>query len=119
MNVAGQEIHLNKLHAGNEAIPIGSMIPLTGGSAAEGIEFKNGLLLAIDEINSQGGILGRPLHPIYVDTGSQSAAEVVKAAAGQACPLQRRLEGSGDGRRVIRRAVQRGEHVSAVDPAGP
>jgi len=80
MNVAEQDTHANEVPGESEAIPIGSMIPLTGGSSAEGLEFRNGFELALDEINSQGGILGRRLRPFYVDTGSQSAAEVVKAA---------------------------------------
>lgn len=64
-----------------EPIPIGSMVPLTGPSGADGIEFRNGVLLAVEEINNDGGILGRPLKPHFVDTGRQSADEVVRAAA--------------------------------------
>lgn len=61
-------------------IPIGSMVPLTGSSANDGREFRNGLQLAVEEINTDGGILGRLLKPIFVDTGNQTAAEVVRAA---------------------------------------
>lgn len=61
-------------------IPIGSMLPLTGPSAADGNEFKNGLILAAEEINAEGGILGRPIEPVFADTGRQSADEVVAAA---------------------------------------
>ncbi|HAR31720.1 MAG TPA: amino acid ABC transporter substrate-binding protein, partial [Gammaproteobacteria bacterium] len=42
-------------------IAIGSMVPLTGSSASDGNEFRNGLSMAIDEVNARGGILGRPL----------------------------------------------------------
>ncbi|MFO1349330.1 MAG: ABC transporter substrate-binding protein [Gammaproteobacteria bacterium] len=61
-------------------IPLGSMVPLTGPSAADGAEFRNGVLLAVEEINARGGILGRPLLPIFVDTARQTADEVVSAA---------------------------------------
>ena len=61
-------------------IPIGGMLTLTGPSAADGIEYKRGLELAIEEINSMGGILGRPLELHSVDTKNQSADEVVGAA---------------------------------------
>ncbi|MFO1151699.1 MAG: ABC transporter substrate-binding protein [Alsobacter sp.] len=64
----------------SDPIIIGSMVPLTGGSANDGREFSNGLTMAIDEINQRGGIVGRPLQPYFVDTGSQSAQEVVRAA---------------------------------------
>jgi branched-chain amino acid transport system substrate-binding protein len=56
------------------------MVPLTGSSANDGREFSNGLTMAIDEINQRGGIVGRPLQPVFIDTGNQSAEEVVRAA---------------------------------------
>lgn len=64
----------------SDGIPIGSMVPLSGPSAADGREFRNGLILAAEEINRDGGILGRPIEPIFVDTGRQSAEEVVRAS---------------------------------------
>ena len=63
-----------------DIIPIGSMVPLTGTSADDGREFRNGLLMAIDEVNARGGINGRKLAPIFMDTGDQSAEKVVRAA---------------------------------------
>jgi len=61
-------------------IIIGSMVPLTGSSANDGREFRNGLAMAVDEVNASGGILGRPLQPVFIDTGNQTAGEVVRAA---------------------------------------
>ncbi|USJ27677.1 ABC transporter substrate-binding protein [Ensifer adhaerens] len=61
-------------------IPIGSLVPLTGISANDGREFQNGLQLAIDEINAEGGILGKQLQPHFIDTGNQTAPAVVRAA---------------------------------------
>lgn len=61
-------------------IPIGSMVPLSGASSADGREFRNGLQLAIEEVNAKGGILGRPLTPVFLDTGDQSAEAVTAAA---------------------------------------
>ncbi len=61
-------------------IPIGSMVPLSGPSAADGIEFRNGVTLAVEEVNAGGGILGRELEAIFIDTGRQTVAEVVGAA---------------------------------------
>ena len=61
-------------------IPIGSMVPISGASAADGREFRNGVILAIEEINALGGIHGRPLAPFFCDTHNQSAEEVTAAA---------------------------------------
>ena len=61
-------------------IRIGSMVPLTGSSANDGREFRNGLGMAIEEVNARGGILGRPLEAVFIDTGNQTAGEVVRAA---------------------------------------
>src|SRR5687767_4510680 len=56
------------------------MIPLTGPSAADGAEFRNGMILACEELNARGGLLGRPIQPIFADTCRQTAKEVVTAA---------------------------------------
>jgi branched-chain amino acid transport system substrate-binding protein len=61
-------------------IPIGSMVPLTGPSAVDGAEFRKGIILACEDINAAGGLLGRKLQPVFVDTGRQSPEEVVGAA---------------------------------------
>lgn len=66
--------------ASRDIIPIGSMVPLSGPSAADGREFRNGVLLAAEEINRDGGILGRSIETVFLDTGRQSAEEVVRAA---------------------------------------
>jgi branched-chain amino acid transport system substrate-binding protein len=36
--------------------------------------------MAIEEVNNRGGILGRPLEAVFLDTGNQTAGEVVRAA---------------------------------------
>lgn len=64
----------------DQPIRIGSMVPLTGTSASDGREFRNGLIMAVNEINARGGVLGRTLEAVFIDTGSQTAETVVKAA---------------------------------------
>lgn len=54
--------------ADGDPIPVGQAAPLTDFAAADGVEFKNGLTLACEEINAMGGILGRPLEPHFEDT---------------------------------------------------
>jgi len=51
-------------------ISIGALLPLTGKDADEGIRAYNGLLLAKEEINNNGGVLGKKLDIIvYNDKG--------------------------------------------------
>ena len=65
--------------AEGEAIPIGQGTMLTGWAAPDGIEFKNGLAMAIEEINAMGGILGRPLELHTVDTKEGGPDLVIQA----------------------------------------
>lgn len=55
------------------------MVPLSGPSAADGREFRNGVTMAAEEINRRSGILGRKIELFFEDTGTQSASEVVRA----------------------------------------
>lgn len=64
----------------SDTIPIGTMVPLTGPSAADGAEFLNGAILAVEEINDGGGICGKKLELISTDTRTQTAGEVISAA---------------------------------------
>src|SRR6056297_3425956 len=64
----------------DKTIPIGSMVPLSGPSAADGREFRNGMIMAAEEINNRFGILGKKIELFFEDTGTQSAPEVVRAA---------------------------------------
>lgn len=83
--VAGSTAMLAGLNSAAQAqeggpIIIGCPAPLTGIVAADGIEFRNGLEMAADEINDAGGILGRPLELVFVDTESKGDDVVIQAA---------------------------------------
>ncbi len=64
----------------SEPVVIGCAAPLTGIVAADGIEFRNGAEMAVDEINALGGILGRPVELVSVDTESKGDDVVIQAA---------------------------------------
>ena len=49
-------------------IKIGALLPLTGSAAKYGENAKRGIDLAVDEINSEGGIKGRKIQIVYEDT---------------------------------------------------
>ena len=44
-----------------DQIKIGVSGPFTGGSSSMGVSMRDGIKLAVDEINKAGGVLGRPL----------------------------------------------------------
>ena len=64
----------------NDPVVIGCPAPLTGIVAADGIEFQRGLEMARDEINTMGGILGRPVEVVFIDTESKGDDVVIQAA---------------------------------------
>jgi branched-chain amino acid transport system substrate-binding protein len=55
-----------------EPIVIGSISPLTGTNAVQGLDMKRGEQMALEEINAAGGICGRPLKIIWEDTESSA-----------------------------------------------
>lgn len=54
-----------------DPVTLGLNYPRTGPYKEEGLEQMRGALLAIDEINARGGVLGRPLRLLARDTASR------------------------------------------------
>jgi ABC-type branched-subunit amino acid transport system substrate-binding protein len=52
-------------------IVIGGGVPVTGSFAGTGLEMRRGMQLAVDKLNSQGGVLGRPLKLAVLNTQTQ------------------------------------------------
>lgn len=72
---------INASHAQESGtIKVGQMVSLTGPLAVDGVEHKNGLDMAIEEINAAGGILGKMVESVVIDTANQTAQEVSSAA---------------------------------------
>ncbi len=63
---------------GEETIKIGSILPLTGDVANIGLSTRDAINLAVEEINSQGGINGKKLEVIYED-GKCNAKDAAEA----------------------------------------
>lgn len=61
---------------GTGPIRLGALIPLTGPSAATGVDMRNGYELALKQINAAGGINGRPVEVIYEDDKNDPATAV-------------------------------------------
>ena len=51
-------------------IKIANIVELSGGGATAGTNFKNGVELAVKEINAAGGILGKKIETVTTDTQS-------------------------------------------------
>jgi branched-chain amino acid transport system substrate-binding protein len=60
-------------------IKIGSALPLTGPLAAEGEEARRGSIMAVEEINAAGGLMGHPIEHLIVDMGDTSPDKVKTA----------------------------------------
>ena len=69
-------------HAGTvsgEPVQIGVSGPLTGPNAQYGAQWKAGFDLALEEINGNGGVLGRPLAYVFEDSQSDPRQSVAIA----------------------------------------
>ena len=60
-------------------IRVVGVFPLTGFIAADGEEMRNGAVMAIDEINEMGGLLGRQIEYIEIDDVNSSTDEISTA----------------------------------------
>lgn len=68
-------------------IKIAAVIPMSGSSAPTGVYMKNGMQMAVDEINAKGGVLGRQLSLDLEDGAcdpTQAAAAANKAVSNGA-----------------------------------
>ncbi len=64
--------------AAADAVKVGVVGPRTGAAAATGTAFEEGIALALERINGQGGVLGKELEVVFEDT----AGDPAKAASG-------------------------------------
>ena len=73
----------------NEPVTIGLNYPRTGSYKEEGLAQMRAALLAIDEINARGGVLGRPLRLSSADTASrpEKAVRNVDKLAGEGAAM--------------------------------
>jgi len=66
--------------AKGQSIKVGSLHGLTGWDAAQAKEMHRGSEMAVNEINELGGVLGRPIEWIEVDTRDYELNQVLDAA---------------------------------------
>ena len=81
--VAGVALGFSMSGMAAEPIKIGVAGPFTGGSAPMGVSMRDGVKLAVAEINAKGGVLGRQLQIVERDDeaknerGVQIAQELI------------------------------------------
>jgi branched-chain amino acid transport system substrate-binding protein len=81
--IASAALSIAGLAAAADPIKIGVAGPFTGGSSSMGVSMRDGVRLAVDEINKAGGVLGRQLQVIERDDeaknerGVQIAQELI------------------------------------------
>jgi len=63
-----------------EPIKVGLPLSMTGWYAEDGQYMHDAAILAIEEINAAGGLLGRLLEPIIFDVENQQAEKIIAAA---------------------------------------
>src|SRR6187431_182195 len=75
----------NALAQANDTIKVGILHSLSGTMAISETVLKDTVLMAIDEINAKGGVLGKKLEPVIVDPASNWPlfAEKTKQLLGQ------------------------------------
>jgi branched-chain amino acid transport system substrate-binding protein len=64
---------------GGEEIRAVGIFPLGGFIAADGREMRNGVKMAIDELNANGGVLGSNIKYIEIDDGDSNAEDITTA----------------------------------------
>ncbi|WP_421955083.1 ABC transporter substrate-binding protein [Polaromonas sp.] len=80
--IVGVVITAAGMASAQTAVPIFGLVELSGTGATSGSNFDNGVKLAVKEINAAGGILGRKVNYVSMDT--QSNPGVAKALAQKA-----------------------------------
>src|SRR6478736_2381194 len=95
---------------------IPAILELSGAGAVSGTNFRDGMLLAIDEINAKGGILGKKIDTPLLDTQSDagtSRAQVQKVLDNNPYVIRAAIQHAED-RQLHARRHQGKDRCSAV-----
>ena len=66
-------------HAAGDPLKIGVLLPLTGPSASFGTDYLQSISWAAEAINKEGGVEGRPLQVVPIDTRADPQAGIAAA----------------------------------------
>ncbi len=77
--VSGLFLPANTVWSSDETVKIGVLHSLTGTMAISETSLRDVVLMAVEEINAKGGVLGKKIHPVVVDPASDWDLFAVKA----------------------------------------
>lgn len=78
-STSGKDKNTNDTSVGKDMLTMGAIFPLTGNGATYGKMYKQGVELAIEEINAAGGVDGKQLAVKYEDGRGEPKASVQAA----------------------------------------
>ena len=64
-----------------KTVKVGISLPLTGADAEDALHIKNGIVMAIDEVNAAGGAGGYKIETVVYDSGTATAGQYDPAQA--------------------------------------
>jgi branched-chain amino acid transport system substrate-binding protein len=80
--VAGSlALRARSVFAADKSVTVGIDVPLTGSDAENAILIKNGAVMAVDEVNAQGGVAGYHIDVMVLDDGTTTAGQYDPAQA--------------------------------------
>ena len=80
---AALALSFSAIAAAQTTVKIANILELSGPGATSGTNFKDGVLLAVKEINAAGGILGRKIEVSTSDNESRTRSFNAGCPAGQ------------------------------------
>ncbi len=77
--LAALALALSACSSGTQTIRIGVIMAVTGDAASLGVDMVNGIRMAVDQVNTKGGIKGKPVE-IIVEDGRCNGSDAASAA---------------------------------------
>ena len=75
--VLGLVCGLNSRSVAEETVKMGILHSLSGTMAISEVSLRDVVLMAVEEINESGGVLGKKIEPVVVDPASEDRKSVV------------------------------------------
>lgn len=116
---------------GKDVIKIGFPLPLTGAFAVIANDMQKGAQLAMEELNAQGGVLGRKVEVLFRDdqlqpaVGAQRTKELIEndkvqfVVGGLAAHVQMAINEQTKAARVLYISVSQSDEISAKPDTSP
>jgi branched-chain amino acid transport system substrate-binding protein len=116
---------------GQAPIRVGFPLPLTGPFAALATDLQRGAIVAVEEVNARGGVLGRPMEVLFRDdqlkpsVGAQRTKELIEnekvqfIVGGLAAHVQMAINEQAKQSKVLFISVSQSDEISAKPDTSP